>query len=158
MSETEFRFGKKRYYDNKKFPRGFAKSGDFTLAEEELLILYGDTMKALELGEIDPENAEEKHFIKTLKSPQKAKSKLEKVWLKYTQIVTGKKRFHSLSSSTKPRTEPRNQTIRSSEMEHDETNYEADVSLDELSLEEAEFSHANVSHTSNNQAALNDRH
>ncbi|MGR5542497.1 DUF413 domain-containing protein, partial [Vibrio campbellii] len=38
MSETHFRYGRKRFYDNTKFPRGFAKSGDFTLAEEELLI------------------------------------------------------------------------------------------------------------------------
>ena len=41
MSDTLFRHGKKRFYDNTKFPRGFAKSGDFTLAEEEILTLYG---------------------------------------------------------------------------------------------------------------------
>ncbi|MEZ8385792.1 DUF413 domain-containing protein, partial [Vibrio splendidus] len=50
MSETEFRHGKKRFYDTIKFPRGFAKSGDFTLSEEEILTLFGDTMLALETG------------------------------------------------------------------------------------------------------------
>ena len=45
MSDTLFRHGKKRFFDNEKFPRGFAKSGDFTLAEEEILTLYGDTMQ-----------------------------------------------------------------------------------------------------------------
>ena len=43
MSETEFRHGKKRFYDTIKFPRGFAKSGNFTLSEEEILTLFGDT-------------------------------------------------------------------------------------------------------------------
>lgn len=40
MSDTEFRHGK-RFYDNVKFPRGFAKSGDFTLSEEEILTIMG---------------------------------------------------------------------------------------------------------------------
>ncbi|MCL9780156.1 DUF413 domain-containing protein [Vibrio sp. S4M6] len=99
MSEFEFRFGKKRFYDNVKFPRGFAKSGDFTLAEEELLLLYGDTMLGLENGELLPTNSEEKRFLKVLSQPQKAKSKLERVWVKYTQLARGRKRFHSLSGS-----------------------------------------------------------
>ncbi|MCW8335802.1 DUF413 domain-containing protein [Vibrio sp. SCSIO 43135] len=97
MSDTEFRHGKKRFYDNTKFPRGFAKSGDFTLAEEEILTLYGDTMFALEMGDITPENAEEKHFLKVLSHPHKAKTKLERVWLKYIQLARGRKRFHTLN-------------------------------------------------------------
>lgn len=99
MSEIAFRYGKKRFYDNVKFPRGFAKSGEFTLAEEELLTLYGDTMSALESGELSPENADEKHFIKVLSQPTKAKSKLERVWLKYIQLAKGRKRFFSLSGA-----------------------------------------------------------
>lgn len=97
MSETEFRHGKKRFYDNTKFPRGFAKSGDFTLAEEEILTIYGDTMLALEAGDISPENGEEKHFLKVLAHPHKAKTKLERVWLKYTQLARGRRRFHTLN-------------------------------------------------------------
>ncbi|MGR5251799.1 DUF413 domain-containing protein [Vibrio astriarenae] len=99
MSETHFRYGRKRFYDNTKFPRGFAKSGDFTLAEEELLIQFGDTMLGLELGELSPENSEEKHFLKVLANPLKAKSKLERTWLKYTQLARGRKRFHTLNGS-----------------------------------------------------------
>ncbi|WP_394245609.1 DUF413 domain-containing protein [Vibrio astriarenae] len=99
MSETHFRYGRKRFYDNIKFPRGFAKSGDFTLAEEELLIQFGDTMLALELGELTPDNSEEKHFMKVLANPLKAKSKLERTWLKYTQLARGRKRFHTLNGS-----------------------------------------------------------
>ncbi|PMH40875.1 hypothetical protein BCU68_16015 [Vibrio sp. 10N.286.49.B3] len=101
MSETEFRHGKKRFYDNTKFPRGFAKSGDFTLAEEEILMLYGDTMFALEMHDISPENAEEKHFLKVLNAPHKAKTKLERVWLKYIQLARGRKAFHTLNGRNK---------------------------------------------------------
>ncbi|WP_299689186.1 DUF413 domain-containing protein [uncultured Vibrio sp.] len=99
MSETEFRHGKKRFYDTVKFPRGFAKSGDFTLSEEETLTRFGDTMQALETGELTPVNAEEKHFLKVLSQPHKAKSKLERVWLKYTQLSRGRRRFHTLNGS-----------------------------------------------------------
>jgi uncharacterized protein YifE (UPF0438 family) len=83
MSGTEFRHGKKRFYDNLTFPRGFAKSGHFTLAEEEILVLFGDTMSGLESGQLIPENNEELHFVKVLKQPNKAKSRLERAWLKY---------------------------------------------------------------------------
>ncbi|KJY81983.1 hypothetical protein TW81_16680 [Vibrio galatheae] len=102
MSDIQFRLGKKRFYDNTKFPRGFAKSGDFTLAEEEILIFYGETMLGLETGQLDPENAEEKHFLKVLDNPVKAKSKLERTWLKYAQLARGRKRFHTLNGRSKP--------------------------------------------------------
>ncbi|MBA5761336.1 DUF413 domain-containing protein [Vibrio sp. 404] len=102
MSDTEFRHGKKRFYDNTKFPRGFAKSGDFTLAEEEILTIFGDTMLGLENGELSPQNAEEKHFVKVIENPGKAKTKLERVWLKYVQLARGRKRFHTLNGRNKP--------------------------------------------------------
>lgn len=101
MSDIEFRQGKKRFYDNAKFPRGFAKSGDFTLAEEEILTFYGETMMSLETGEIAPDNAEEKHFLKVLENPGKAKTKLERTWLKYVQLARGRKRFHTLNGRSK---------------------------------------------------------
>ncbi|WP_162047736.1 DUF413 domain-containing protein [Vibrio taketomensis] len=102
MSDTEFRQGKKRFYDNTKFPRGFAKSGNFTIAEEEILTVYGDTMLGLETGELTPQSAEEKHFVKVIENPENAKSKLERVWLKYVQLARGRKRFHTLNGRNKP--------------------------------------------------------
>ncbi|MDE1513861.1 MULTISPECIES: DUF413 domain-containing protein [Vibrio] len=102
MAETAFRQGKKRFFDTKKFPRGFAKSGDFTLAEEEILSLYGNTMLGLESGELTPENDQEQHFIKVLENPDLAEHKLEKAWLKYTRLARGRKRFHTLNGRNKP--------------------------------------------------------
>ncbi|MCK6262026.1 DUF413 domain-containing protein [Vibrio sp. ZSDE26] len=101
MIDTQFRHGKKRFYDMVKFPRGFAKSGDFTLIENEILMTYGETMLALETGEISPANSDEKHFIKVLKHPAKAKTKLEHIWLKYVNLARGRRAFHTLNSRTK---------------------------------------------------------
>ncbi|SUQ32762.1 YifE [Vibrio furnissii] len=102
MSETVFRQGKKRFFDTKKFPRGFAKSGDFTLAEEDTLSLYGETLVGLETGALQPENAEEQHFMDVLVNPDLAQSKIERVWMKYVRLSRGRKRFHTLNGRNKP--------------------------------------------------------
>lgn len=105
MSEESFRFGQKRFFDDKNFPRGFSKSGEFTLSEAEILSLYGDTMLAFEAGQLEPETAEEKHFIKVLKHPNKANTKLEHVWVKYTKLTREPKQFHTLNSTSNKRVE-----------------------------------------------------
>ena len=101
MSDTDFRHGKKRFYDNLKFPRGFAKSGHFTLAEEEMLLLFGDTMIGLESGQLAPETNDEVRFIKVLNQPAKARSRLERVWLKYIKLARGRRRVHTLTGKGK---------------------------------------------------------
>ncbi|MBE7216600.1 DUF413 domain-containing protein [Shewanella benthica] len=100
MSEESFRFGQKSFIDDVNFPRGFRKSGDFTLLEAETLGLYGDTMAALETGALEPLTQEENHFVKMLKHPHRAKTKLELVWIKYIKLVREPRRFHSLHSSS----------------------------------------------------------
>ncbi|SJL84338.1 DUF413 domain-containing protein [Vibrio palustris] len=102
MLETAFRQGKKHFYDNKKFSRGFAKSGDFTLAEENILTVYGETMLGLELGTLTAETQEEAQFINVLINPDLAKTKLEKVWIKYVRLARGRKSFHTLHGHNKP--------------------------------------------------------
>ena len=98
---TEFRFGKKRFYDDQRFKRGFNKSGEFTLLESELLSLYGDTMQALNSGEIMPENAEEQHFLLVCSQQLEPESKLEKVWMKYKRLTQSRRAFHTLNSRCK---------------------------------------------------------
>lgn len=97
MSDIQFRQGTKPFYDPIKFPRGFAKSGNFTLAEEQLLLRYGKTMHQLANEEILPENAEEEHFVNSLINPELINSKIEKVWFKYLQLTQSRKRFHTLN-------------------------------------------------------------
>jgi uncharacterized protein YifE (UPF0438 family) len=98
---SEFRSGSKRFYDDQKFPRGFSKSGSFTLNEADLLSLYGDTMQNLENGNLSPVNPEEKHFLKVLNHPNKANSNLERLWLKYIKLARGRRSFHTLNSYRK---------------------------------------------------------
>ncbi|MBY6195699.1 DUF413 domain-containing protein [Vibrio hangzhouensis] len=97
MSNVDFRPGKKPFYDNKRFRRGFAKSGDFTLAEEDILIRFGDTMTALETGMIAPESESERHFLQVLADESHAESKLEKTWVKYIHLARDRKKFHTLN-------------------------------------------------------------
>lgn len=101
MIESEVRMGERRFYDDKAFPRGFGKSGNFTIIEDDILSSYGQTLLALELGDLTPINAEEKHFLKVIKNPGKAKSKLEQTWLKYISLARGKKTFYTLNSGCK---------------------------------------------------------
>ncbi|MDV7103810.1 DUF413 domain-containing protein [Vibrio sp. TH_r3] len=101
MIETKIRIGEKRFNDNKVFPRGFGKSGDFTLEEDFLLTTYGQTLLALESGDIKPLNAEEKHFLKVIKNPVKAKTKLERTWLKYIRLARNRRNFYTLTSNIK---------------------------------------------------------
>ncbi|MFA0439030.1 hypothetical protein BCU70_10060 [Vibrio sp. 10N.286.49.C2] len=122
MSDMDFRLGKRPFYDNKKFRRGFAKSGDFTLAEEEILIRYGDTMNQLECGDIAPETDLERHFLLVTCDEKKAETKLEKAWIKYTHLARDRRRFHTLNGKKLSATE--------SESQNDD-DYQADDSLDE---------------------------
>lgn len=97
MSNVDFRLGKKPFYDNKRFRRGFAKSGDFTIAEEDILIRFGDTMNLLEGGELAPESEEERHFLQVVADEKQAESKLEKTWIKYIHLARDRKKFHTLN-------------------------------------------------------------
>jgi len=98
MSEESFRFGRRCFIDNINFPRGFRKSGDFTLAESELLSLYGDTLLSLESGELEPDTSEEKRFVGIINQSHKARTKLEQVWFKYVKLTREPRKFHSLNS------------------------------------------------------------
>ncbi|MCZ4292523.1 DUF413 domain-containing protein [Vibrio sinaloensis] len=98
MSFQEIRQGKTHFYDNVHFSRGFSKSGDFTLAEDELLTFYGKTLLGLESGELTPENQAESDFLDVIQGKKEPTTKLERTWMKYIKLARGKKRFHTLNS------------------------------------------------------------
>jgi uncharacterized protein YifE (UPF0438 family) len=115
MFESEVRMGERRFFDDKAFPRGFGKSGNFTIIEDDILSSYGQTLLALELGDLEPVNAEEKHFLKVIKNPGKAKTKLEQTWLKYISLSRGRKNFYTLNSGSKRSNVPVSEVIDSEE-------------------------------------------
>ena len=55
------------FYDDAHFPRGFSKSGNFTIVESELLTKIGKRLFMLEQGLSKPENAVEKQFVQFCK-------------------------------------------------------------------------------------------
>ena len=84
-----------QFYDDENFPHGFGKSGDFTIAEAELLTSIGKRLFALEQGFCKPENQVEEQFVQLCKSTLEGQTKVELLWQKYKKL-TKHKSFHSL--------------------------------------------------------------
>lgn len=101
MSTEAFRTGAKPFYDNAKFPRGFNRSGDFTISESDILTQYGEMMLSLETGKVAPESDAEKQFVAVCQNAKEPETKLEKAWVKYVEKSRGKRRFHTLTGSKK---------------------------------------------------------
>ena len=75
-----------RYFDNKHYPRGFSRHGDFTIKEAQLLERHGYAFNELDRGEREPV------------------TEAERVWSKYMTRIKRPKRFHTLSGG-KPQVE-----------------------------------------------------
>ncbi|MBU1439114.1 MAG: DUF413 domain-containing protein [Gammaproteobacteria bacterium] len=87
---------KRRFFDDRNFPKGFTRSGRFTLAEGNLLEKHGAAMLELEEGTRQPETAEEQRFVLVCRAEAEAESSIEKVWVKYKKNVQEKKKFHTV--------------------------------------------------------------
>ncbi|GGA69685.1 hypothetical protein GCM10011369_09180 [Neiella marina] len=93
--------GHKAYYDFVKFPRGFNKTGDFTLKEADLLTLFGHTLVSLEQKQLEPMGSEELHFVEVISGLTEPQTLLEKVWLKYIKLARCHRAFHGLCGGKK---------------------------------------------------------
>lgn len=99
MKSLAIRPSAKPYIDRLKFPYGFRKSGDFSIAEADLLTTYGKTLLGLESGELKPESDDEAHFVDFISRTVDASNNMEKAWAKYVRLARGKKHFYTLHSS-----------------------------------------------------------
>lgn len=52
----------RRFFDDKNYPRGFSRHGDYTIRESQTLEQFGQACLALESGERKPATQEEKRF------------------------------------------------------------------------------------------------
>lgn len=86
-----------RFFDNKFYPRGFSRHGDFTIKEAQLLERYGYALNELDLGKRQPVTAEEIQFVAVCRGDHQAETDLEKTWAKYVNRIRRPKRFHTLS-------------------------------------------------------------
>lgn len=99
MQNTSIRKGNKVFWDRKQFPYGFKKSGDFSIAESDLLSAYGDTLFNLEFGSLLPETDDERHFVSVVRGESEAQTLLEKAWLKYVKLSRTRRSFYTMHSS-----------------------------------------------------------
>ncbi len=105
----------KRFYDDANFPRGFKRSGNFTLTEAELLEAHGALLKQLYNHDVQPANELQKHFLSVMNGETPAINMLEKAWLKYIKLTTCKAKFHTVFGKS-----------RSSSADTTETDYSLD--------------------------------
>ncbi|HBO37176.1 MAG TPA: hypothetical protein DD638_00740 [Pasteurellaceae bacterium] len=87
----------RRFFDDKNYPRGFARHGDYTINESQALEQYGQAFKALDAGIRKPATKEEKAFVAFCKGERSAETFFEKTWDKYRSRVSGSKRVYTLS-------------------------------------------------------------
>ncbi len=87
---------KRRFFDDRNFPRGFSRSGRFTMAEGTLLEKHGQAMLELEEGQREAVNEEEARFIQVMKGEVEAETTYEKTWLKYRRQIQDKRKFHTV--------------------------------------------------------------
>lgn len=86
-----------RYFDNKHYPRGFSRHGDFTIKEAQLLERHGHAFNDLDLGKREPVTEEEKLFVAVCRGEREPVTDAERVWSKYMTRIKRPKRFHTLS-------------------------------------------------------------
>ncbi|RIY33251.1 hypothetical protein CJP74_02160 [Psittacicella melopsittaci] len=97
--ETGF-IREKKYYDDKNYPHGFSRSGDYTIHESEVLEDFGTRLSALATGKAQPQTDLEKHFVDVVANPEDFAGELsfiEKTWLKYQRLITEVKRVYILA-------------------------------------------------------------
>jgi hypothetical protein len=82
MQPREF-YLRKRFFDDRHFPYGFSRSGDFTVSEVAQLEKYGNLFKALTDGQVSDPTDEDRHFLQVMQGEVPAETLAEKAWLKY---------------------------------------------------------------------------
>lgn len=86
-----------RFFDNKHYPRGFSRHGDFTIKEAQLLERFGYAFNELDTGKRQPATEEEQLFVAVCHGEREPITEQEKVWAKYLARTRRPKKFHTLS-------------------------------------------------------------
>ena len=94
-------FSNQKFFDDKHFPRGFARSGYFTIKEAQLLESCGRTMKALFEGSSAPQDEEQQKFVDEILGRRAVESGYAQCWLKYLQKINHKHVVYNLCSTSR---------------------------------------------------------
>ncbi|SHI25057.1 DUF413 domain-containing protein [Ferrimonas marina] len=87
-----------KFFDDRHFPRGFRRSGSFTITEADLLESCGFAMQELSEGKREPICPEEEAFVQFAQGARPAETQLEKIWAKYLKASKGK-RIHTVGNA-----------------------------------------------------------
>ncbi|RXJ74449.1 hypothetical protein CS022_02285 [Veronia nyctiphanis] len=98
-------FSGQKFFDDRHFPKGFTRSGCFTIKEAQLLESCGRTMKALFEGVQEPANEDEQKFIDEVNGRRAAESDYGKCWLKYLKEINHKHVRYNLCSTSRRNSE-----------------------------------------------------
>ncbi|PSU35750.1 DUF413 domain-containing protein [Photobacterium lutimaris] len=88
-----------KFYDDKNFPRGFNRSGVFTIGEAQILENFGRTMRGLADGSLIPETVNEQEFLADISGSREIQTSYAKCWSKYVNKTTNKVRSYTLCVS-----------------------------------------------------------
>tara|TARA_B100001971_G_scaffold210721_1_gene236811 strand:+ start:1699 stop:2160 length:462 start_codon:yes stop_codon:yes gene_type:complete len=89
----------KKYFDDRNFPRGFQRAGDFTRAQAIILETKGVALKELHEGVRQPETDEEVHFVATCLGQEQPQTDVEKAWASYVKALQRKQIYFTASSA-----------------------------------------------------------
>lgn len=85
-----------KFYDDANFPRGFARSGHFTIVEADILENHGFVLKGLYNKTLAPQNSFQTQFVQVMENTQEPTNAFERAWIKYLKLTTSKAKFHTL--------------------------------------------------------------
>lgn len=88
----------RRFFDDKNYPRGFSRHGDYTIKESQVLEQYGQAFKDLEEQKRKPVTKEERDFVAVCCNKKEATTFFEKTWQKYRSKTSASKRVYTLSA------------------------------------------------------------
>lgn len=75
------------FSDPKNYPRGFRRSGDFSIKEADALEQYGNLIVALEAGDYVASDDEDQHLLAVLRGQEEAETLATKAWVKYVKCI-----------------------------------------------------------------------
>jgi uncharacterized protein YifE (UPF0438 family) len=91
----------RKFYDDKNYPRGMSRSGDYSVTEVTILETYGIALLEISSGKRQPTTEEEINFKAVCSNEQNADTAIEKAWMKYQNKVLTPKQFHTLFGNTR---------------------------------------------------------
>ncbi|OUS74245.1 hypothetical protein B5G52_02545 [Pseudoalteromonas sp. A601] len=91
----------RQFYDDQNFPRGFGRSGNFTLLEASILEQHGIVLKGLYNTTLEPQNEIQEQFLAVITGNLEPSNPIERAWLKYLKLTTCKTKFHTLFGRSK---------------------------------------------------------